>query len=189
MSSSRCRATARLPVTSRRCRRRSRSSSTSPTTATAPCSWRAAAVTAAFSVKTCKGFYKSLVNAARAEAWSAEAGGAGGFLLSAEDLSAQAGHALHQNLALWSFLGLADSERNGHHYGPGLARLPAAERDAFTTAHGDLYASGRLRIAGGSVALGTVNAAAGFGAAVPVTVTDGPAMAEPSVAGRAMAVE
>lgn len=146
------------------------------------------------SVKTCKGFYKSLVNAARAEAWNAEASGAGGngaagFLLSAEDLSAQAGHALHQNLALWSFLGLEDSERNGHHYGPGLSRLPAAERDAFASAHGDLYAGGRLRIAGGSVALGTINAAAGFGTAVPVTVTDGPAMAAPPVMGRAMAVE
>ncbi len=146
------------------------------------------------SVKTCKGFYKSLVNAARAEAWNAEArgaggNGAGGFLLSAEDLSAQAGHALHQNLALWSFLGLEDSERNGHHYGPGLSRLPTPERDAFASAHGDLYASGRLLITGGSVSLGTVNAAAGFGTAVPVTVTGGPAMAEPSVAGRAMAVE
>ena len=134
------------------------------------------------SVKTCKGFYKSLVNAARAEAWNAEArgaggNGAGGFLLSAEDLSAQAGHALHQNLALWSFLGLEDSERNGHHYGPGLSRLPAAERDAFATVHGDLYAGGRLHITGGSVALGTVSAAAGFGTAVPVIVPDSPAMA------------
>jgi hypothetical protein len=128
------------------------------------------------SVKTCKGFYKSLVNAARAEAWNAEAHGAGGFLLSAEDLSAQAGHALHQNLALWSFLGLADSERNGHHYGPGLARLPTEERDAFASAHADLYAGGRLHITGGTVSLATVNAAGGFGTAVPVTVTE-PAMA------------
>ena len=145
------------------------------------------------SVKTCKGFYKSLVNAARAEAWNgegrgaggnraggngADGDGAGGFLLSAEDLSAQAGHALHQNLALWSFLGLEDSERNGHHYGPGLARLPAAERDAFATAHADLYAGGRVLITGGSVALGTVNAAAGFGTAVgprvPVPATPRP---------------
>lgn len=122
------------------------------------------------SVKTCKGFYKSLVNAARAEAWNAEASGAGGLLLSAEDLSAQAGHALHQNLALWSFLGLADSERNGHHYGPGLSRLPSEERDAFASAHGDLYAGGRLRIEAGSVALGSVNEAAGFGAAVGARV-------------------
>lgn len=118
------------------------------------------------SVKTCKGFYKSLVNAARAEAWNGNADGAGGFLLSAEDLSAQAGHALHQNLALWSFLGLEDSERNGHHYGPGLSRLPAAERDAFASAHGDLYAGGRLRIEAGSVALGSVNGAAGYGTEV-----------------------
>jgi hypothetical protein len=118
------------------------------------------------SVKTCKGFYKSLVNAARAEAWNAEAGGAGSFLLSAEDLSAQAGHALHQNLALWSFLGLEDSERNGHHYGPGLSRLPAEERDAFASTHDDLYAGGRLRIEAGSVALGSVNGAAGYGTEV-----------------------
>jgi len=141
------------------------------------------------SVKTCKGFYKSLVNAARAEDWTAEAHGAGGFLLSAEDLSAQAGHALHQNLALWSFLGLEDSERNGHHYGPGLARLPTAERDAFASAHGDLYAGGRLHITGGTVSLATVNTAAGFGTAVPVTIPDAPAMAEPSATARAMAVE
>jgi hypothetical protein len=116
------------------------------------------------SVKTCKGFYKSLVNAARAETWNG--GEAADFLLSAEDLSAQAGHALHQNLALWSFLGLEDSERNGHHYGPGLTRLPEVERDAFAAAHRDLYTGGRLRIAGGTVALGAVNAAAGFGTAV-----------------------
>jgi hypothetical protein len=148
------------------------------------------------SVKTCKGFYKSLVNAARAEAWNTEGrgsggngtgrDGAGGFQLSAEDLSAQAGFALHQNLALWSFLGLEDSERNGHHYGPGLSRLPAVERDAFASAHADLYAGGRLCITGGTVALATVNAAAGFGTAVAVTF---PAMAEPPVTGRPMTVE
>ncbi len=118
------------------------------------------------SVKTCKGFYKSLVNAARAQAWNGNADGAERFLLSAEDLSAQAGHALHQNLALWSFLGLEDSERNGHHYGPGLSRLPAEERDAFARAHDDLYAGGRLRIEAGSVALGSINGAAGYGTEV-----------------------
>lgn len=100
---------------------------------------------AGISSKTCKGLYKSILNAARAAEWSAA--GAPCFL-SAEDLTTQAGLAVQQDLALVGLLGLTHVERNGHHYVDGFAGAPAAEADAFQAAHGDLYrrADGRVRL-------------------------------------------
>ena len=72
------------------------------------------------SSKTCKGFYKSLINAARCAAWG------DGYFMTGEDLTIQAGIALQQDLALVSLLGLTHVERNGHHYVNGMAGLPAA---------------------------------------------------------------
>jgi len=85
------------------------------------------------SSKTCKGLYKSLVNAARCKAWGSE------YLMTGEDLTIQSGLALQQDLALVSLLGLTHVERNGHHYVNGMADLPQAEQDAFLAAHPDLY--------------------------------------------------
>jgi L-alanine-DL-glutamate epimerase-like enolase superfamily enzyme len=85
------------------------------------------------SSKTCKGIYKSLINAARCAQWGK------GYFMSGEDLTVQAGLALQQDLALVSILGLKHVERNGHHYVNGMAGLPADEQERFLSAHGDLY--------------------------------------------------
>src|SRR5438309_4402415 len=85
------------------------------------------------SSKTCKGLYKSIINAARCAAWGRD------YFMTGEDLTIQAGLALQQDLALVSLLGLTHLERNGHHYVNGMAGLPAHEQEAFLRAHPDLY--------------------------------------------------
>ena len=99
------------------------------------------------SSKTCKGLYKSLINAARCKAWG------DGYFMTGEDLTIQAGIALQQDLALVSLLGLAHVERNGHHYVNGMAGLPAHEQEQFLVNHDDLYeqtyGAVRVRIKGG----------------------------------------
>jgi len=99
------------------------------------------------SSKTCKGLYKSLINAARCKAWG------DGYFMTGEDLTIQAGIALQQDLALVSLLGLTHVERNGHHYVNGMAGLPAHEQEQFLVNHADLYeqtyGAVRVRIKGG----------------------------------------
>jgi hypothetical protein len=90
------------------------------------------------SSKSCKGVYKSIVNAARAATWSA-AGER--YFITGEDLTCQAGLAVQQDLALGALIGITHAERNGHHYVDGFADTPAAEAQAFLNAHSDLYAS------------------------------------------------
>ncbi len=89
------------------------------------------------SSKTCKGLYRSLVNAARCAIWNREADG--GYFMSAEDLTTQAGVSVQQDLALVSLIGCTHVERNGHHYVRGMADLPEPEQRAFLAAHPDLY--------------------------------------------------
>jgi hypothetical protein len=112
------------------------------------------------STKSCKGFYRGLLNRARVALWNAEAKG-DRFFMSAEDLTTQGGIALQQDLALATLVGAAHIERNGHHYVDGMAGAPQAEQDAFLAAHGDLYMrapNGRVRasIRAGSFALGSL---------------------------------
>ena len=72
------------------------------------------------SSKSCKGIYRSLLNRARvAKLNSADRMGSGKFFMSAEDLSAQAGLAVQQDLALATLIGCQTTERNGHHFGEG----------------------------------------------------------------------
>ena len=101
------------------------------------------------SSKTCKGLYKSLINAARCAEWGPE------YFMTGEDLTVQAGLAIQQDLALVSLLGLTHVERNGHHYVNGMAGLPAREQDAFLKAHPDLYERShgavRVRISNGNL--------------------------------------
>ena len=108
------------------------------------------------SSKTCKGIYKSLLNAARCRAWNAEEG-SNRYFMSGEDLTVQAGLALQQDLALVSLLGISHVERNGHHYVNGMAGLPAAEQASFLESHPDLYERShgavRVRIVGGMLAI------------------------------------
>ncbi len=110
------------------------------------------------SSKTCKGIYKSLINAARCDAWNREAPGR--YLMSAEDLTIQAGLGLQQDLALVSLLGIRHVERNGHHYVNGMADHSPAEQQRFLEAHPDLYerSSGavRVRIREGELAIGSL---------------------------------
>ncbi len=82
------------------------------------------------SSKTCKGLYKSILNAARCARWNAQEG-ATRYFMSAEDLTTQAGLSVQQDLALVNLLGIRHVERNGHHYVNGMAALPAAEQQAF----------------------------------------------------------
>ncbi|HXM81435.1 MAG TPA: enolase C-terminal domain-like protein [Burkholderiales bacterium] len=116
------------------------------------------------SSKTCKGLYKSLLNAARCRLWNREEG-AERYFMSGEDLTVQAGLALQQDLALVSLLGLRHVERNGHHYVNGMAGLPAAEQAAFLEAHSDLYERShqavRVKIKHGDLQIGSL-ACSGF---------------------------
>lgn len=122
------------------------------------------------SSKTCKGLYKSMLNAARCAQWNAQEG-TKRYFLSAEDLTTQAGVAVQQDLALVNLLGITHVERNGHHYVNGMAALPETEQRAFLAAHPDLYERShgavRLKIGGGRIALASLDCAGYATAAMP----------------------
>jgi hypothetical protein len=116
------------------------------------------------SSKSCKGLYKSVINAVRAATWST---GGERFFLTSEDLTCQAGLAVQQDLALGALLGISHAERNGHHYVDGFAGAPEAK--AFAAAHPDLYVDQgqgiRLSIHDGDLLTGSL-ATTGFATAV-----------------------
>ncbi|MCC8952106.1 hypothetical protein H8B02_01160 [Bradyrhizobium sp. Pear77] len=118
------------------------------------------------SSKSCKGIYKSIINATRAAAWSAD----GRYFISGEDLTCQAGLSVQQDLALGALIGVTHAERNGHHYVDGFADTPADEADAFLAAHPDLYtrAGGKVRLAihDGDLLTGSIAAAPGFASSI-----------------------
>lgn len=120
------------------------------------------------SSKTCKGVYRSLLNAARCVNWNAQEGRQR-FFMSGEDLTVQAGLSVQQDLALVNVLGIAHVERNGHHYVNGLASRPEAEQASFLKAHPDLYTQShgavRLNIQAGQIHLAST-ACVGFASAV-----------------------
>lgn len=122
------------------------------------------------SSKSCKGVYKSVLNAARCAQWNREEGKPR-FFMSAEDLTTQAGLAVQQDLALVNLLGITHVERNGHHYVNGMAALPRHEQQAFLGAHGDLYEDShgavRLAIRDGRIAIGSLACAGYASAAMP----------------------
>jgi hypothetical protein len=125
---------------------------------------------AGVSSKTCKNFYKSILNAARCAKWNAGAGRPT-YFMSGEDLTTQAGLSVQQDLALVALLGLEHVERNGHHYVNGMAELPVSEQQAFLAAHPDLYhRSGgvvRLKIAGGLLAIDSLGCTGFASGALP----------------------
>jgi hypothetical protein len=98
------------------------------------------------SSKSCKGIYKSVINATRAAKWSAS--GERCFI-AGEDLTCQAGLSLQQDLALGALIGVTHAERNGHHYVDGFGDTPAAEAETFLASHPDLYVrdGGKVRLA------------------------------------------
>jgi enolase-like protein len=114
---------------------------------------------AGVSSKTCKGFYKSILNRARCARWNADAGTTR-YFMSAEDLTTQPGVSVQQDLALVSLLGLTHVEKNAHHYVNGMSSAPREEQQAFLGAHPDLYEEQdgvvRLRIRNGRVSLGSL---------------------------------
>jgi L-alanine-DL-glutamate epimerase-like enolase superfamily enzyme len=118
------------------------------------------------SSKSCKGIYKSIVNATRAAKWSE---GGERFFISGEDLTCQAGLGVQQDLALGALIGVTHAERNGHHYVDGFGDTPAAEARAFLAAHPDLYVgegnSIRLSIHDGGLLTGSL-ATPGFATGV-----------------------
>jgi hypothetical protein len=95
------------------------------------------------SSKSCKGFYKSILNASRAAKWSE---GREKFFITGEDLTCQAGLSVQQDLALGALIGITHMERNGHHYVDGFGETPEEEANAFLAAHPDLYARERSRV-------------------------------------------
>jgi hypothetical protein len=116
---------------------------------------------AGVSSKNCKGFYKSLLNAARVAKLNGEAGETR-YFMSAEDLTTWAGVSVQQDLALVSLLGLTHVERNGHHFIDGMAFAPEGEQRSFVAAHPDLYAKvkdapARLRIDKGQLRIGSLD--------------------------------
>jgi hypothetical protein len=125
---------------------------------------------AGVSSKTCKGLYKSILNAARCRAWNDEEGDAH-YFMTAEDLTTQAGLSVQQDLALVNLLGIRHVERNGHHYVNGMAAQPKAEQDAFLAAHPDLYEHShgavRLKIRDGRIALASLACPGYASAAMP----------------------
>ncbi len=85
------------------------------------------------SVKNCKGVFRALVNRVLCEAR-----GDGAFQ-SSEDLTNLPVLPLQQDLATLAVLGLPHTERNGHHFFPGLDVVPPAEAASALAAHPDLY--------------------------------------------------
>ncbi|MCD7059160.1 enolase C-terminal domain-like protein [Pelagibacterium xiamenense] len=121
------------------------------------------------SSKSCKGFYRAILNRARIARWNAEARDAL-YFMSAEDLTTQSGIAVQQDLVLSGLIGARHVERNGHHFVDGMANASESEQSAFLAAHGDLYETRlgrtRLKIENGNVALKSVRAAPGLGSSV-----------------------
>ncbi|MBR0872093.1 hypothetical protein JQ633_17140 [Bradyrhizobium tropiciagri] len=119
------------------------------------------------SSKSCKGIYKSIINATRAAVWSADGGG---YFVSGEDLTCQAGLAVQQDLALGALIGVTHAERNGHHYVDGFAETPGVEIESFFAAHPDLYARDgakvRLAIHDGDLLTESLAATPGFASSV-----------------------
>lgn len=124
---------------------------------------------AGVSSKNCKGPYKSVLNAARCARWNAAHDGPPAFM-TGEDLTAQAGLAVQQDLALAGLLGLPHVERNGHHYAAGFAGQHAGLREqaTFLASHPDVYEQDgdhvRLAIRNGRIELASL-AIRGFASA------------------------
>ena len=139
---------------------------------------------AGVSSKSCKGVYKSMLNAARCIRWNAGFDPLRAFM-TGEDLTAQPGVAVQQDLALASLIGLTHVERNGHHYANGFAGQHASMREqrAFLDAHRDLYeADGdgvRLAIRDGRIAVGSLSARGFATAAWPDVETLTPMRTQP----------
>jgi hypothetical protein len=91
------------------------------------------------SSKSCKGLYKSLLNAVRARSRNRRDGRPGWYFMAGEDLTCQTGLGVQQDTALAAILGITHVERNGHHYVDGFGAASASEAEGFAAAHPALY--------------------------------------------------
>ena len=118
---------------------------------------------AGVSHKNCKGVFKGIANACLI-AHRQRGDPANRLHMSAEDLTCVGPLSLLQDLAAVATLGIAHSERNGHHYFAGLSQFPRSMQDAVVSAHGDLYTRHgtgfpTVRIEQGKIAIRSVVAA------------------------------
>lgn len=119
------------------------------------------------SVKNCKGVFQALLNKLLIDHYNATRGG--GYILSSEDLCNQPLLPLQQDLCTLSVLGVAHSERNGHHYVGSLSHVPPGEMRAALEMHPSLYEpfgqTARLSIRDGKTDLTSLRQP-GYGTAV-----------------------
>ncbi len=77
--------------------------------------------------------------------------------------------ALHQDFVVISALGLADAERNGHHFFPGLSHLTSSEKSTVMNEYPGLYREQDgeifLNIVNGQVNVSSLHSLHGFGVA------------------------
>ena len=92
--------------------------------------------------KNCKGIFKGIANACLMN-FRKKKDPTGKYILSSEDLANVGPVALLQDLAVLATLGVAHSERNGHHYFAGLSMYPEAIQQAVLAAHGSVYTLGQ----------------------------------------------
>jgi hypothetical protein len=110
--------------------------------------------------KNCKGVIKAIANACLI-ASRKKANPTGRYHISGEDLANVGPVALLQDLAVVSALGIADVERNGHHYFRGLDAFPPGVQSAVQQSHPDLFemtptAFATTRIASGMMQVGSL---------------------------------
>jgi len=140
---------------------------------------------AGVSSKNCKGVYKSVLNAARCARWNATKDSPPAFM-TGEDLTAQAGLAVQQDLALAAVIGLTHVERNGHHYSDGFVGQHASVREqlTFLAGHSDLYAAEgddvRVAIRDGRIAIASLGGRGFASAAWPDIDTLTPILTAPA---------
>jgi hypothetical protein len=120
------------------------------------------------SVKNCKGVIPALLNAMIVQRLNRDQPGK--YFLTSEDLCNQPIVPLQQDLCTLSTLGIAHSERNGHHYGGAADHLSRIETQACLTSHADLYSAHALapavRVEHGQLSIASIHQQ-GFGIAAP----------------------
>ncbi|MAC20032.1 MAG: hypothetical protein CMJ23_10235 [Phycisphaerae bacterium] len=119
---------------------------------------------AGVSVKACKGVFRAVANRGLVEVVRARGGIA---FQSGEDLTNLGSIPLQQDLCLQATLGVADVERNGHHYFRGLDHLGEEVAKELAAALPRLYENhedqSSLRITGGTLDLRDLVDSSGFG--------------------------
>ena len=108
--------------------------------------------------KNCKGVIKSIANAALLE-YRRRTEPTRPFVLTGEDLINIGPVALTQDLCMAANLGIANVERNGHHYFKGLSLFDAKVQDAALAAHPDLYRRHKKGFVTANIAAGAMQIA------------------------------